>query len=1000
MKGERRKRNMKRTPFVVRVSLWVSIAFCFCMQMNAMERDAISDLSRWTSASEASVDRDDPRGPRRLPQSGKLHFEYKTPQDWRDYEAIEFDLSLPVAVQCEAEVIVRFDCTERYNTEGYELIYPNEASYAVTFLGETTTRFSIPLGHFTMGMPMPGVWEYVKGVSISITPASGGVTEDMTLDRVRLMRPRILNVSCPSRSQSVKSGESARYEFTVSNPGNSSLRVQCDIVDNPRSILPVDVSPRVFDLSPGESRECKMEVNMTDDVSVGGNEDTLLRIVPNGKATEAIDLRFTTVHYYQHPYLLLDGAGWDRARKKAENYSWAHEAMEALLTRAAQSEVPVFSSHLDKVFDSFQVADILRDTAMAWMLTGEKEYLDKTIEFLRKFSDPERGYGVKPFACTERGPGADFGVHEGIFFRSLAIAYDLVYECGELSREEQKRLDQLLYKYLEKADEFLLGGMVYNYAVCVDTGAILCSLVLQDMERLERFLHGTGGYFDQFSTIVMNDGWSAEGATSYHFLIHSDFMLVAQACNNWGIELIHEKIPANYNRQRPSGSAWPGYLGMSFETWGPPGKPYRCLRDMFDGLIPFMDEDGYVVANNDSHRSKSTSLYEQAYLHFRNPSYAWVIQRGDRNDWRSLLYGVEQLPDAKDPRTESACALNIGLATLRSQTPGRRDDEQIVATLKWGTHGGWHGHFDRCSLLAMRRYGVDFYNPEASWFGYISDEYKMWVQASASHNMVVVDELQQEPRPSEMLLFHGGEAMQVCISETRARWCEVPDWQKFYPVTIYSDGIHKEDTGISYDPGFKPVLQRRMLLVADDYLLVGDFLKAEQKHTYDWLIHPVGFLGMEAESSQMTGHRDRASDKAVSSYKCIQDCDYYRIKTPAEWSFKDAHLDIRVTPLWPTEMEAMMGSYPGSDGKRSTLALRTAGKTTQYMVLIEPFKDDAKVSKAVFEEPGRVRVELKDGRVQTFLLRNFASESKDVQIEFSESRDGSLVRKEMAVTDN
>ena len=68
-----------------------------------------------------------------------------------------------------------------------------------------------------------------------------------------------------------------------------------------------------------------------------------------------------------------------------------------------------------------------------------------------------------------------------------------------------------------------------------------------------------------------------------------------------------------------------------------------------------------------------------------------------------------------------------------------------MAALKWGTHGGWHGHFDRISLLALQRYGKDFYGPRTDhfWFGYGSDHYKMWGQASASHNMVIVDQLQQ-----------------------------------------------------------------------------------------------------------------------------------------------------------------------------------------------------------------------------------------------------------------
>lgn len=72
------------------------------------------------------------------------------------------------------------------------------------------------------------------------------------------------------------------------------------------------------------------------------------------------------------------------------------------------------------------------------------------------------------------------------------------------------------------------------------------------------------------------------------------------------------------------------------------------------------------------------------------------------------------------------------------------------------------------------RYGRSFYNPETSCFGYGDYIYKWWVQPSMSHNMVVVDGLQQEPTSCNQLLFHTGPMLQAVCVETEARWSNPP----------------------------------------------------------------------------------------------------------------------------------------------------------------------------------------------------------------------------------
>ena len=88
----------------------------------------------------------------------------------------------------------------------------------------------------------------------------------------------------------------------------------------------------------------------------------------------------------------------------------------------------------------------------------------------------------------------------------------------------------------------------------------------------------------------------------------------------------------------------------------------------------------------------------------------------------------------------------------------------VQAVLKFGSHGGYHGHYDRLSLLSFLKGGKTFHNNEYAWFGYDSFLFKMWVQTSVAHNMTVVDGRMQKPSPCECVYFAANEKVRVfCV---------------------------------------------------------------------------------------------------------------------------------------------------------------------------------------------------------------------------------------------
>jgi hypothetical protein len=719
--------------------------------------------------------------------------------------------------------------------------------------------------------------------------------------------------------------------------------------------------------------------------------------VPDGDGRRAARVHLFAIRPKPHPYLLLTADGWQRVASKVKQQAWARMARDALIERAERWSPPPWSEHPRKVFDDWTQTVALVDVAVAWNLTGRDDFRDKIVTVLRRMTAPDRGYLAKGNAVSSDG----IGVHEGMFFCYLAAAYDSIYEDSLLGTHDHDQMRKIFYRYLDETERLLAGKLTYNYSTCANAGGILAALVLQDPQRLERQLYGPGGFAFQIASGVQGDGWHQEGATNYYVLILRYYMMAAAACENWGINLYDCRFPAQHERLIHQGTAFPGYLGMSFENWGPAEKSSRGLRDMLDGLIPAMDHEGVVLANNDSRRHRVYDVLEQAYCHYRDPDYAWVAARGARQGyeskddtghtgWRQLLYGVDSLPDVPDPRSQSALLCCAGLGVLRSQTPGRAPEEQITAVLKWGTHGGWHGHFDRVSLLALERYGHPLLAPFAGFTGYMTDQYKMWDQASASHNMVVVDQKMQEAVAGKLLLHSSHPRLQVCAAETRARWCQVPDWMKHYPPK-WGENLYA--AGIEYDSDAEPVLQRRLLALTDDYLIVADYLQGEREHTFDWLIHLAGLKSIDAAERSFLRAQPQGGTERVSSYRFFTDCQWHTVESPSRARFDDGTLKTDVHLLWPEEYEEMTahvppGRRPNNSHYRGTLLARIHAPTARFLAVLEPFRDNRAIESVEPLGPNSFRVKLTDGREQEILIAGMEGETPQLHLTLRETRDG------------
>jgi hypothetical protein len=558
-------------------------------------------------------------------------------------------------------------------------------------------------------------------------------------------------------------------------------------------------------------------------------------------------------------------------------------------------------------------------------------------------------------------------VQEGHFFQHIAMAYDMILDSSVLSADDRQQIEATFRIFIETIERASDYGPINNWNLSEDCGAFYCSLAMQDLVEAQRWFSGPSGLCDQLAKGVMDDGWWYECSISYNMWCASEFTQAALAYEPFGVNFLDMKVPASYSKKallkaELSGGVTSGTtpeeqrkpFGMDAEIYGPNTKPYRTIRDMWNSLLPFLDWRGVMFGVNDSTESQvagnrtevNGQPFEIAYYAFRDPAYAAIIKMGGGK--RDLLYAVPDLPtNTPEKFRESAFADNVGLAMLRSQTTNRPIREQIQATLHYGTHGWAHGHYDRTDLLSLMRYGRSFWNPESVFWVYESFMYKFYCQTSVNHNMVVVDEKMQEATPGERLLFHTGDAMQATVVETDTRWSNPPYGGMVYdyvPVKTFAEKGWREGRSVpipippSGTPAYgtltgftEKILQRRLLLVMDDYIVLADFVKGIPQggtHTFENLLQLKGFLGLDAPEKKFLRHDAQWNPDPVGSAQFVTDCNWYSVTAPAVARFierwgpgadnegsrsignEDGILKLDVHSLWPQQQEIMVGAAP------------------------------------------------------------------------------------------
>lgn len=770
----------------------------------------------------------------------------------------------------------------------------------VSFAEPGEHKFTIRLEDFLYPSGMSNRWRELTEVTIS---------GEAFLTQVLLLKGKKLCVKSEVLGKAACTGEEITYEVMV---GNCTLEKQ--LVEISQKFygwesMEAQILPKSFVLQPEEEKTITVKVMLNDRFVPGGHEDTTLCFIPDGDGSAAESITFSSLCKLAQPFIYHTKEGWAKVAENIATKEVFHPEYERLKAKADSWNVPGQLPLEEKnyCFDTFQ-EEYIMSAAYLYSITGELEYAKKIARFFRNFINEEDGYPVKKRGCSQSY------VQEGHFFQHLALAYDMIREAGVLTEEEHNGIEKCFRLYMEILDWHVCGGHISNWILSELTGAVYCAMALQDYERMNRFVFGTGGSLEQLRYGAFNDGWWYECSVGYNIWVSSMCLHTAHALLNFGINILHTQFPATYNKEVSASLPMEKVkinFGMYGEKWGGNRKNYVCIKDLFDAAVPFLDYRGVLFGMNDSDEKKIEgahfgSTYDLAYTYYKDPAYIPIIRRADTVD---PIFGHAELPKVSEMAgKENAYADNIGMAVLRSQTPGRPQREQIQAVLRYGSHGYAHGHFDRTELLSLMRYGKSFFNPECCWWGYPHFMYKFYVQNSNTKNMVVVDEKMQVPADAKRIMFYSGKKMQAVAVTTTTKWSYPPFGGMIYDngdslkercernscdLDDYEAAPYGELTEFTED-----IIQTRAMAVFDDYVVLFDCLTGEKEHSYESLFQIKGYLGLKAVDNGVAGkteeknkitylkHTGQKTKEVRSDAQFITDCHWYEVEGTSVASFQ------------------------------------------------------------------------------------------------------------------
>lgn len=594
-------------------------------------------------------------------------------------------------------------------------------------------------------------------------------------------------------------------------------------------------------------------------------------------------------------YLLIDKAGIEAARRKAEKHPWARAVLDELIAGAEKElREPVrlperggqwphwYSCKKDGValqtvsptehrcpacgtvyhgdpYDAVvlyrvhsRYARAVRDLGLAYRFTGREEFARRAREILEGYAARYRSYprhNINGEDKTGGGRTMAQTLDESVWLIPIAWGYSLIRET--MPEESRRRIEtDLLLPAADVIREHKMG--IHNIQCWKNSAVGLVGLVTGNQELVREAIDDPDrGFRAQIARGVTDDGLWWEGSLGYHRYTMQALWPLAEAARLAGADLYSDRYRALYDAP----------LALALPNGDPPG---------------FNDSAGGNVA-------AAGPLYELAFARWAQPAYGRLLSHTRRDSLEALLYGPEEVPEGPMIPGESVLLKAAGYAVLRSQG--------TAVAVRFGMHGGGHGHPDKLNIVtfgAGRLFGLD---PGSINYGV--PLHREWYRSTIAHNTVSVDQTLQANRDGRLEKWEAGSGATTLVAAAENAY-----------------------------PG---VLLRRSLTLRGNELSDRFDCSSDAEHTYDWAFHAPGKLTTSLELAPRAAPLGDAS-----GYQHIDNIAEGRTDGDwwASWDSRTARLTLRVKGEPGTEI--FTGTGPGKNpAERVPLLIirRRAAKT-------------------------------------------------------------------------
>ncbi|MDR3793038.1 MAG: heparinase II/III family protein [Terracidiphilus sp.] len=439
--------------------------------------------------------------------------------------------------------------------------------------------------------------------------------------------------------------------------------------------------------------------------------------------------------------------------------------------------------------------------ALAFRLTGKREYAEKGAMILKAYADKYLSYPMH----DNYGKESQFGARvysqtldEAIWLIDLSWTYDLLRDTDMFTPAERTHIERDLLYASAMTVTRANNGPTPNIQTWILGAEMAVGYTIGDSVLVSKALDGARGFRSQMKEYV-NDGFWFEGAWGYQFYMLRPTLFMALMSTRAGVDL-----------------------------W----KQETNIAALFASPIGVMYPNGELPGFNDSHEvdlAEQAYLYEAAYGATDNPAFASIAARGKRENRFAYLFGAPTLDKAAMPALKSAVFPEAGYATLRAPAG------DLTEIVKFGPHGGGHGHFDKLNELIYAEGGMMGVDPGTHFYGI--PIHGAWDKQTVAHNTVSVDEHDQKPATGKLLA-----------------------WQAEADFTAV-----RADAGPIYDG----VTVERSSILTSDYVVEITRAKSTdgKAHDFDWNYHNFGTQAAEGEFKPYTGFPARDGYQMLTENK-------------------------------------------------------------------------------------------------------------------------------------